>query len=142
MRLEIPRIRAAHHARLDVLDTQAGAKHRRGRILEGSDEFSDGAVMLREVRRPVLAFADPSLLHEIGPDGVEGVEHTDAAGVAEIAPFLVDPEVEETKPAARHELAGAGEKHGLPVAGALLGKGPPLPFIRTHHVNMSGDLAW
>ena len=82
---------------------------------------------------------DPSSRSSL-PERVEGVEHADPARVSEIAPLLVDPEVEKGEAPSGGELARPVEQHRLPVAAALLGIGGPLRAGRPDHVHVVRDL--
>ena len=124
--LEVGLERAPHHPCLRVLEPPARLVHGIGRVPERPGELLHRAVVLGEVGVDVLVRGDGPFVAELFPERIEGVEHADPARVSEIAPLLVDPEVEKGESPPGGELACPVEQHRLPVAAALLGIGGPL----------------
>ena len=137
--LEVDRERTPHHPRLRVIEPQPRAMHRVVRFPERPRELLHRAVVLGEVGVHVFVRGDGPFVAKLRPEPVEGVEHADPAGVPEIAPFFVDPEVEQGEAPAGGELARPVEQHRLPVAAALLGEGVPLHAGRPDHVEVVLD---
>ena len=113
--------------------------HRVVRFPERPRELLHRAVVLGKVGVDVFVRGDRSFVAKLRPELVEGVEHVDPAGVPEIAPFFVDPEVEQGEAPARGELARPVEQHRLPVAAPLFGEGAPLRPGRPDHVDVVLD---
>ena len=83
---------------------------------------------------------DFSFNRHLFPEIVEGVEHVDAAGVAEVPAVLVFAEIHKDKATPGPKFAGSCQQYVLPIFHSLVSKSFEYGIGRPNHVYMMVNL--